>query len=323
MRKHALLFQYIIVGIKMSSQSQITEMSCDIEAGCGAITKIVHPKEKNLGGFCVRRTLPNQAIKNIGPFIFFDHMGPATFAAGEGINVRPHPHINIATVTYLFEGEILHRDSIGSEQVIRPGDLNLMVTGSGMVHSEREPSRVKNQVHSVHGLQLWLALPEQDEEADPAFYHYRAQDLPQLEIDGVSVRIMIGTAFKATSPVKTYSSTLYIESYLKAGQSLQLPNAAQRGLYVVSGELKLKNTQITEHSMVVLDANEHVTVTAHKDSQIALIGGESLGKRYVDWNFVSSNKQRIEQAKQLWNDRQFPEIVNDADEFIPYPVAGK
>ncbi|MEP4888922.1 MAG: pirin family protein [Aliiglaciecola sp.] len=306
----------------MSNQSQVVEMPCKLVSGCGAIVQLIHPKEKDLGGFSVRRTLPNQQVKSIGPFIFFDHMGPASFSPGQGIDVRPHPHINIATVTYLFDGEILHRDSIGSEQRIRPGDLNLMVTGSGMVHSERESADVKNRPHSVHGLQLWLALPEKDEETAPSFHHYSANTLPQLEINGVAIRVMIGSAYGVTSPVKTFSPTLYVEAQIKAGQSLELPNAGQRGLYVVSGDVKLKDTPVTQHTMVVLDSAENVVVEATQDSQIALIGGENLGERYVDWNFVSSKKERIELAKQQWIDKKFPNIPNDSIEFIPYPSLG-
>ena len=307
----------------MSNQNEVAEMLCKVESGCGAIKKIIQPKDKDLGGFCVRRTLPNQAIKSIGPFIFFDHMGPANFEAGQGIDVRPHPHINIATVTYLFDGEILHQDSIGSRQTIRPGDLNLMVTGSGMVHSERESADVKNRPHSVHGLQLWLALPEKDEETKPAFYHYSSTSLPQVTDNDVAIRVMIGEAYGVTSPVKTFSSTLYIEAKLKAGQSLTLPDADERGLYVVSGEVRLKDTIVPEHSMVVLESAQDVVIHAKKDSQIALVGGENLGKRYIDWNFVSSKHERIEQAKQQWINGEFPKIDGDSEEFIPYPFVEK
>ncbi|KAF7763114.1 hypothetical protein PUND_b0449 [Pseudoalteromonas undina] len=307
----------------MSNQNQTAEIPCDIMLGCGAVKQLIQPKDKDLGGFCVRRTLPNQALKSIGPFIFFDHMGPATFPAGQGIDVRPHPHINIATVTYLFDGEILHRDSIGSKQTIRPSDLNLMVTGSGMVHSERESQDVKNRPHSVHGLQLWLALPEKDEETQPAFYHYQASDLPTIEVNGVAIRVMIGEAYGLISPVKTFSPTLYIEAQLKAGQSLELPNVNERGVYVVSGEVNLRDTSVPEHTMVVLESAEHVTIEAKKDTQIALIGGDNLGKRYIDWNFVSSKKDRVELAKQQWINREFPLIEGDSDEFIPYPALAK
>ena len=304
----------------MSIQNKTVESSCEIETGCGAIQQLIRPKDKDLGGFTVRRTLPNQAVKRVGPWIFFDHMGPATFPAGEGISVRPHPHINIATVTYLFDGEILHRDSIGSVQAIRPGDLNLMVTGSGMVHSERESPEVKNRPHSVHGLQLWLALPEKDEEIDPVFYHYPSAKLPKVSLEGVAARVMIGEAFGVVSPAKTYSPTLYIEAQLKRGATLELPNAAQRGLYVVNGTVSLRDTQIDQHTMVILDQQEGINIKADSDAQIALIGGDDVGHRYVDWNFVSSTKDRIEAAKQQWINRKFPLVEGDSKEFIPYPT---
>lgn len=307
----------------MSNLQQTTASQCDIHKGCGAVQQIIHPKDKDLGGFSVRRALPNQQVRQVGPWIFFDHMGPATFAAGTGINVRPHPHINIATVTYLFHGEILHRDSIGSVQAIRPGDINLMVTGSGMVHSERETAEVHNSAHQLNGLQLWLALPEQDEETAPAFYHYPAATLPQRVLDGVPLRVMIGSAYGVTSPVKTFSSTLYVEAQLRQGQSLPLPEASERGLYVVNGEVSLKDTVIAEHDMAVLDATPNLRLTATRDSQIAIIGGDPLGHRYIDWNFVSSRQERIEQAKQQWREMTLPLIPGDDKEFIPYPTLTK
>ncbi|MCL1074444.1 pirin family protein [Shewanella dokdonensis] len=307
----------------MSNLQQTTASQCDIHKGCGAVQQIIHPKDKDLGGFSVRRALPNQQVRQVGPWIFFDHMGPATFAAGTGINVRPHPHINIATVTYLFHGEILHRDSIGSVQAIRPGDINLMVTGSGMVHSERERAEVHNSAHQLNGLQLWLALPEQDEETAPAFYHYPAATLPQRVLDGVPLRVMIGSAYGVTSPVKTFSSTLYVEAQLQQGQSLPLPEASERGLYVVNGEVSLKDTVIAEHDMAVLDATPNLRLTATRDSQIAIIGGDPLGHRYIDWNFVSSRQERIEQAKQQWREMTLPLIPGDDKEFIPYPTLTK
>lgn len=287
------------------------------------IQQLISPKEKDLGGFAVRRAFPNPTLKQIGPWVFFDHMGPAAFEAGEGINVRPHPHINIATVTYLFEGQILHRDSIGSHQVIQPGDLNLMVTGSGMVHSEREAPEVKNRPHSAHGLQLWLALPVEEEETDPAFYHYSADQLPKIVQDGVEVRVMMGSAYGVTSPVKTFSPTLYIEARLPAGAQLTLPNAAQRGLYVLSGEVELQETRIAQRNMAVLDDSADIMITATQETQIALIGGDDVGPRFIDWNFVSSRKERIEQAKQQWIAGEFPTIPDDSDEFIPYPTLAK
>jgi len=304
----------------MSTSDKHNPADCKVGEGCGVIALLIEPREKDLGGFSVRRSLPTKQQKMVGPWIFFDHMGPANFAAGEGINVRPHPHINLATVTYLFEGEILHRDSIGSYQTISPGDINLMVAGRGITHSERERAEVTAKPHRLHGLQLWLALPEQDEETDPAFYHYPASAIPAVDIEGVPVRVLMGQAYGQTSPVKTFAQTLYVEAHLQQGQQLVLPNCAERAIYVAQGELQLNGTVVPEHAMVVLHAADGVCITATADSRIALIGGESMAKRYIEWNFISSRKQRIEQAKQDWQAGRFPKVVGDEEEFIPYPA---
>ena len=306
----------------MSNDSSSTTSDCDIQQGCDAIDIIIQPRDKDLGGFSVRRTLPTQARKMVGPWIFFDHMGPADFAAGKGISVRPHPHINLATVTYLLEGEILHRDSLGSYQTITPGDINLMVAGRGITHSERERPEVTAVPHRLHGLQLWLALPEADEEIAPAFYHYPAASIPALNIDGVAVRVLMGSAYGQTSPVKTYAQTLYVEAFMKKGQRLTLPDCAERAVYVAHGALQLKDTTVPEHAMVVLHQAAGVEIEATADSRIALIGGESMSKRFIEWNFISSRKERIEQAKQDWMAGRFAKVVGDEEEFIPYPVNG-
>lgn len=303
----------------MSTNTTETDADCTITAGCNAIALIIEPRTKDLGGFSVRRCLPVRERRSIGPWVFFDEMGLAHFPAGEGVNVRPHPHINLATVTYLFTGEILHRDSLGSYQAIRPGDINLMVAGKGIVHSERERPEVNAVPHSLHGLQLWLALPEADEEIEPAFYHYPGAQIPTLEIADVPVRVLIGTAYGISSPVKTFFDTLYIEADLKTGQQLILPNAAERGLYIVSGEISLQGSVIGAQQLVVLNDAAGVCITAQSPCRIALIGGASIGKRYVDWNFVSSSKSRIEQAKADWRDGKFPTVPGDDEEFIPLP----
>lgn len=303
----------------MSTNTTETDADCTITAGCNAIALIIEPRAKDLGGFSVRRCLPVRERRSIGPWVFFDEMGLAHFPAGEGVNVRPHPHINLATVTYLFTGEILHRDSLGSYQAIRPGDINLMVAGKGIVHSERERPEVNAVPHSLHGLQLWLALPEADEEIEPAFYHYPGAQIPTLEIADVPVRVLIGTAYGISSPVKTFFDTLYIEADLKTGQQLILPNAAERGLYIVSGEISLQGSVIGAQQLVVLNDTAGVCITAQSPCRIALIGGASIGKRYVDWNFVSSSKSRIEQAKADWRDGKFPTVPGDDEEFIPLP----
>jgi redox-sensitive bicupin YhaK (pirin superfamily) len=247
----------------MSNMLSSTEQGCDvIEAQCDAIETILSPRASDLGGFSVRRLLPTAKRKMVGPWIFFDEMGPAEFPAGEGINVLPHPHIGIATVTYLFEGEILHRDSLGSYQPIRPGDINLMVAGSGIAHSERERPEVTATDHRLHGLQLWLALPENNEETAPAFHHYPDDNIPSVEIDGVPVRVMIGSAYGVTSPVLQFSETLYLEANLKAGQTLTLPEAPERAVYVASGALRAHGSELPTHSMTVFSSEAGVAITA-------------------------------------------------------------
>ena len=287
---------------------------------CRAIQRTIFPREQDLGGFEVRRVLPSAQQRMVGPWIFFDHMGPAEFSPGQGIDVRPHPHINLATVTYLFEGEMLHRDSLGSTSVIRPGEINLMVAGSGIVHSERQRDEVKLGANRLEGLQLWLALPESDEETDPAFHHYPAKLIPKVDVAGVPVRVLIGEGYGLRSPVKTFSETLLIEVSLAKGQQLALPDTAvERALYLVSGRLSLMSSVIEPHSMAVLSPEPGVTITAEQHSRIVLIGGEPVGPRHIWWNFVSSTKERIEQAKQDWLTGCFAKVPGDEDEFIPLP----
>jgi len=303
----------------MSNTTQAFDDDCPCTHGCGAIELVLQPRDKDLGGFSVRRLLPTAQRQMVGPWIFFDHMGPADFPAGKGINVRPHPHINLATVTYLFEGEILHRDSLGSLQAIRPGDINLMVAGRGIVHSERERPEVTSRPHRLHGLQLWFALPEADEETDPAFLHYPSADIPRVEIGGVAAGVMMGSAWGVTSPVRTWAGALYVEAHLQAGQTLVLPDAAERALYVAEGELKAHDVALPEHSLAILDASPGVEIEAIRESRIALIGGEPISARFIDWNFVSSSKARIAQARADWQAGRFPKVPGDAEEFIPLP----
>lgn len=303
----------------MSTEEKELEHLCDIHQGCDAISMVIEPREKDLGGFSVRRLLPVAQCRSVGPWVFFDHMGPATFKPGSGVNVRPHPHVNLATVTYLFEGEILHRDSLGSYQPIRPGDINLMVAGKGIVHSERERPEVTAVEHSLNGLQLWLALPEKDEEMDPAFYHYPANEIPSLTMDGVKIRVIMGTAFGVTSPVKTFADTLYVEATLGAGQSLTIPVSEESAIYIASGLAEIGRTALKQYSMTVLTQKAPQVITAKEETRIAIIGGESLPKRYMEWNFVSSRQARIEQAKSYWQAGRFPNVSGDEEEYIPLP----
>ncbi len=304
----------------MSNTLDLAEQPCTAqESPCGAVELVLQPKDRDLGGFSVRRLLPTAHRKMVGPWIFFDHMGPALFPAGSGINVRPHPHIGIATVTYLFEGEILHRDSLGSLQAIRPGDINLMVTGRGMVHSERERPEITATDHRLNGLQLWLALPAEHEETEPAFHHYPGDQVPTVSVEGVPVRVMIGSAYGVTSPVRTFSDTLYLEADLQPGQTLTLPEAEERAVYVVSGHLSAQDSAMPSHSMTVFAQAPGISLRADEASRIALIGGAPVGKRFIEWNFVSSRRERIEQAKRDWQEGKFPRVPGDEQEFIPLP----
>jgi redox-sensitive bicupin YhaK (pirin superfamily) len=297
------------------------EAICAEKTGtCGIIELTIEPKVHELGGFNVRRTLPSRTRRMIGPWIFFDHMGPASFDPGEGIDVRPHPHINLATVTYLFEGEILHRDSLGNELAIIPGEINLMVAGKGIVHSERQRENVKLRDNKLEGLQLWLALPRDDEEMDPEFHHYDSSEIPSINVGDVPVRVLIGSAYGVTSPVKTFAETLYIEVRLKKGQSLKLPeNTQERGLYIVNGQLSVNSSVLKEYTMTTFHPNQAVVVTADEETKLVVIGGDSLHHRNIYWNFVSTSKERIEQAKQDWSNDRFPKVINDEAEFIPLP----
>lgn len=303
------------------SVKNLYELETDkIKDSGNAIALIIYPEEHDLGGFSVRRVLPNEQKRMVGPWIFFDHFGPVTFAPGKGVDVRPHPHINLATVTYLFKGEMLHRDSLGNEVLINPGEINLMIAGKGIVHSERQRAEIKAQRHELDGLQLWLALPEADEEIEPAFHHYSSELIPHVEIDSVAMRVLIGSAYGVHSPVKTFADTLYVEVSIQAEQSLQLPeDVDELGLYVVEGKLKARDNVIDQFSMAVLHSGQSTTVTAVTDSRLVIIGGEQLSKRHIWWNFVSSRKERIEQARQDWKSGDFPKIPGDDIEFIPLP----
>lgn len=286
---------------------------------CQAIRMIIEPHEKDLGGFTVRRCLPAPDRKMVGPFIFFDHAGPATFAPGQGIDVRPHPHINLATITYLFEGEILHRDNLGKVQPIRPGEINLMIAGNGIVHSERTPPDVRAAGHTLHALQLWIALPEEYEETDPSFHHYDSEELPTLDRDGVSLRVMIGDAYGLASPVKTFSPTLYVEATLEEGASFTLPDSvSERGIYLLSGAMSHGEDRLDPHRMIVFDETAGITLKASEPTRLALIGGEPLGPRKIWWNFVSSRPERIEQAKKDWRENRYNQVPGET-EFIPLP----
>lgn len=303
----------------MSDLLNHSENCACTEAPCSSIRYILEPVEKDLGGFSVRRLLPAVDVRAVGPFVFFDHLGPAWFEPGEGIDVRPHPHIGLATITYLFEGEILHRDSLGSVQPIRPKAINWMTAGRGIAHSERTPPEVRSTGHTLHALQLWVALPVEDEETSPGFFHYDAKALPESNADKASIRVMVGEAFGLTSPVRTWSQTLYAEVRLKTGAKIVLPeDVEEKAVYLVAGALQSAGTSLPRHAMVIFDNSPGIEIVATEDSRLVIIGGAPLGKRTTWWNLVSSRKELIEQAKRDWQDGKFPKVPGET-EFIPLP----
>lgn len=286
---------------------------------CPAVRTILHPVDKDLGGFSVRRLMPSDRLKSVGPFVFFDHLGPAQFQPGTGIDVRPHPHIGLATVTYLFDGEILHRDNLGSIQPIRPAAINWMTAGRGIAHSERTPPELRAAGHTLHALQLWVALPAAQEETAPAFFHYDASELPTVEREGAALRVMIGAAYGVASSVKTYSPTLYLEARLEKGATLPLPEGVEElAVYVVSGSLRTHGTTIPCHCLAAFDPVPGVVLTAVEESRLVIIGGQPLGKRIVWWNLVATRRELIEGAKAAWQAGRFPNIPGET-EFIPLP----
>lgn len=291
---------------------------------CDAIEHLIIPRTSDIGGFEVRRALPTAKRRLVGPFIFFDRMGPALLKAGEAIDVRPHPHIGLSTVTYLFDGEIKHRDSLGTEMVIRPGDLNLMTAGRGIVHSERSPENIRGRPHSLSGLQTWLALPDKYEEIDPIFDHTEKRDMPAFHDAGLSGRVVIGAFEGLRSPVSVFSDTLYVDLSIEAGKSA--PFAAkweERALYILDGEAIIAGDRFAANQLLVFRPGDDITVQAGSNGcHIMLFGGAALGsKRHMWWNFVSSSKERIEQAKEEWRTGRFDIVPGDEEEFIPLPSA--
>jgi redox-sensitive bicupin YhaK (pirin superfamily) len=282
---------------------------------------IIEGRQRDIDGFALVRVLPSAARRLVGPFIFFDHFGPAEIAPGVGLDVRPHPHINLATVTYLFDGEFMHRDSLGNEQVIRPGAINWMTAGRGIVHSERTPASLRKTGSRLHGLQLWVALPKAHEEIEPSFHHHDAAAFPVLELDGVTLRVLAGASFGQTSPVQTLSPLFYVEAKLPAGSRLKLPNDhRERAAYVTQGAVACGSERGQPGRMLVFAEGTEPVLEAEGPSRVMLLGGAPLdGPRHVWWNFVSSSKDRIEQAKRDWRDGRFGKVPGDETEFIPLP----
>ena len=285
-----------------------------------SVALVIKPRTRDLGGFEVARVLPYAKHRMVGPFIFFDRMGPSDFPAGEGINVRPHPHIGLATVTYLLDGEIMHRDDLGYAQAIRPGDVNWMTAGRGIVHSERTRDEVRDQPSTVFGIQSWIALPQDQEECDPGFFHHPADTLPVISQPGMDMRLIAGSAYGETSPVETASPMFYLDVHTDAGVTLDITNEyAERAVYIVAGDIQLDGTSYGENEMLVLNPDADIDVTASSGTRFMLLGGDPIdGERHIWWNFVSSSKERIEHAKDDWKSGRFGTIDGD-DEFIPLP----
>jgi redox-sensitive bicupin YhaK (pirin superfamily) len=285
------------------------------------IAQVIVPRSVDLGGFQVHRALPSAQSRMVGPFIFFDHFGPAVFKAGDGIDVRPHPHIGLATVTYLFDGEIVHRDSLGTAMPIRPGAVNLMTAGRGIVHSERTAADHRGGGEPLHGLQLWVALPIADEEAAPAFAHTAAADIPELRENGMTLRVVAGALHGLRSPVATTWDTLFADVRLEAGTALPLDAThEERAVYVVAGEVDIGGDRFGPEKLLVLRPGDRVVARAVADAHIVVVGGAAMdGPRHIWWNFVSSRKERIEAAKADWKAKRFAIVPGDTNEFIPLP----
>jgi redox-sensitive bicupin YhaK (pirin superfamily) len=282
---------------------------------------VIAPRTRDLGGFEVARVLPAPARRMVGPFVFFDHMGPVELPRGipRSVDVRPHPHIGLSTITYLFDGEIMHRDSLGSEQPIRPGEVNWMTAGRGITHSERfEKARAEGG--RIHGIQAWVALPEKEAECEPAFSHHSGADLVHYEQGGLKARLIAGRAFGAEAKVKTRSPMFYVHCEMAAGTQIGLDaEYSERAAHIVSGAVEVCGRTYEAHRMLVFAPGGNVTILAREPATIMLLGGEPVGERIVEWNFVSSSKARIERAKADWRAGRFKLPDSDNREFIPLP----
>lgn len=287
---------------------------------------VITARERDIGGFFVRRLLPFAQHRMVGPFIFFDHMGPADFQRGTGMDVRPHPHIHLATVTYLFAGSIHHRDSLGSDQLINPGDINWMTAGRGIVHSERTPASFRRTGGKMNGIQCWVALPTELEEIQPSFKHHPSKSLPVFNIGDAQFKLLLGKSLGHQSPAQVHSELFYLEGKIPKGASFTFPTAdLESAVYVVSGELKVNGKSVDQFSMFIGEKNEDLKIEAGEDSLVMLLGGAPVGERVIYWNFVSTNQKSIDDAKVHWmngptaDNPRFPPIPGDSSEFIPLP----
>jgi redox-sensitive bicupin YhaK (pirin superfamily) len=288
---------------------------------CDAIQNVIIPRSVDLGGFEIRRALPHIKRRTVGPFVFFDHFGPAEFKGGNGLDVRPHPHIGLSTLTYLYDGEIIHKDTLGMDVAIRPGEVNWMTAGKGIVHSERTAPDHRVEGEPLHGLQFWCAMMRKDEEIDPGFTHLGSGDLPVFNDEGKTVRLVAGKIFGKTSPLKTTSETLMADIALEAGTSVPLDaDYTERAVYIVSGMVDIQDDTFEGGRLLTFRPGDRITIKALTTARLAVIGGEPLdGPRYVWWNFVSSRKERIDQAKEEWKQGRFGKVPGDEIEFIPLP----
>lgn len=287
---------------------------------CKALQSVIVPRPRDIGGFEVRRVLPSLERRSVGPFVFFDQMGPADLAPGQGIDVRPHPHIGLATVTYLFAGTIVHRDSLGTVQSIEPGAVNWMTAGRGIVHSERSDGELRKRRQKLYGIQIWVALPKRHEETEPDFAHYAAESLPLIEDDGKSVRVIAGSLFGKKSPVKTFSPLFYADAGLQVGARLSLgAEYEERAIYLLEGTVEVGGQSFESGRLLVFSSGDEILVKANSTARLLLFGGDSLdGPRHVWWNLVSSSRERIEQAKGDWKASRFAPVPGET-EFIPLP----
>ena len=292
-----------------------------------AVEFVIKPRIRDLGGFTVGRVLPFAKRRMIGPFIFFDQMGPADFAPGDGVDVRPHPHIGLATVTYLFDGELRHRDSLGCDQTIRPGDVNWMTAGRGIVHSERTDDDLRAAGHRLYGIQSWIALPKDAEETDPTFHHHHSATLPLIDGEGCVMRLIAGTAFGEVSPVKTFSPMFYLGVEAEPGALIPLPdNHQERALYVVEGGVDIDGEAYEAGDMIIFVEQSRPRITTTAPSKLMLLGGAPIGERLIWWNLVSSSQARIDKARADWNASAAAGFKNsafslppDETEHIPAP----
>jgi redox-sensitive bicupin YhaK (pirin superfamily) len=285
-----------------------------------SIVAVLKPHTKDLGGFTVQRLLPSLEARMVGPFIFFDHFGPAVFAPGTGVDVRAHPHIGLATVTYLLDGAMMHRDSLGSVQRIEPGDVNWMTAGAGIVHSERTAPEDRESGHRLHGLQTWVALPKSHEQDEPSFVHHDADELPTVGFPGVTMRVIAGTAFGQRSPAPTFSPMFYVAVEMDAGASFDLhPEHQERAIYAIDGEIVAAGQAIAAHHMAVLRSWTTVRIEARTRATLMLLGGGKMdGERLIWWNFVASSAELIDAAAKRWRAQDFPRVPGET-EFIPLP----